>query len=165
MAMLKLGKFVKLNLGLFSLAAVLLIAACSSNAPLAPTSADEQAKEYQPIAGFGAVYVYRKSQFTSRGYLAPITIDDQLYGHISEYEYLRIDVQPGGHRLVIEGGRNSKPAQLEVEPDTVTFVEFRLDDGYAVFDVVDEADAKKAIKKRDLARKYVVGVIPAISGN
>ena len=123
--------------------AALVVAACSSNAPLAPTSSDEQAKEYQPIAGYGAVYVFRKSQFTSRGYLAPITIDDQLYGHISEYEYLRIDVQPGSHRLVVEGGRNSKPAQLAVEPDTVTFVEFRLDDGYAVFDVVDEVDGQE----------------------
>ena len=144
-------------------AAMVLLAACSSNAPLAPTSADEQAKEYQPITGYGAIYVYRKSQFTSRGYLAPITINNQLYGHISEYEFLRIDVQPGSHRLVIEGGRNSRPAQLDIEPDTITFVEFRLDDGYAVFEVVDEADGKKAVKKRDLARKYVVGVIPTLS--
>ncbi|TDJ43573.1 MAG: DUF2846 domain-containing protein, partial [Gammaproteobacteria bacterium] len=71
------------------------LAGCASHAPLAPEEDDRIAKQFETKRGLGAIYIFRKRQFTNRGIALPVSLDDQLVGHISEYEYFRIDVKPG----------------------------------------------------------------------
>jgi len=142
----------------------LLAGACTPSAPLSTKSADTAAKQFEPIPGYATIYVYRKRQITGRGYLVPVTMDDRLIGHISEYDFLRIDAEAGKHFTYLKGGSNMSPAEFEVEADTVYYVEFSLEDGYAVFRrVLDEEEAKKAIRKRDLARNYFDGIMPVVT--
>jgi len=135
---------------------------CAPKVPLAPKEDDRVAKEFVPRSGLGAIYVFRKKQFTDRQYSLPVTLDDQLVGHISEYEYLRIDVKPGRHVVTIKGAANIKPEKLDVEADTIVYVEFLNDGDYRVYRSVDEKTGQNAIKKRDMARKHISGVFPAL---
>ena len=143
---------------------VVLVAlvACAPKTPLAPKQDDELAKQFVARSGLGAIYVFRKKQFRDRQYLLPVSLDNQLIGHISEYEYLRIDVMPGRHIVTIKDAANIKADELNIEADTIAFVEFLNDGDYRVFRSVNEKDGKNAIKKRDMARKHIAGVFPAL---
>ena len=138
------------------------LAGCVPHAPLAPKEDDALAKQFEPRRGLGAIYVFRKKQFTDRKYLLPVTLDGQLVGHISEYEYLRIDVKPGRHVITIKGAANIKSEKLNVEVGSIAYVEFLNDGDYRVYRSVDEETGKNAIKKRDMARKHISGVFPAL---
>ena len=142
--------------------AAIVLAGCAPKTPLAPEQDDQAAKQFQPRAGLGAIYVFRKKQFRDRQYLLPVTLDKQLIGHISEYEYLRIDVKPGRHVITIKGAANIKAEELTVEADTIAYVEFLNVGDYRVYRSVSEEDGQNAIKKRDMARKHISGVFPAL---
>jgi hypothetical protein len=138
------------------------LAGCAPKTPLAPEQDDRAAKQFVTRSGLGAIYIFRKKQFTDRQYLLPVSLDGQLIGHISEYEYLRIDVKPGRHIVTIKGAANIKSEKLNVEVDSVAYVEFLNDGDYRVFRSVDEKDGQNAIKKRDMARKHITGIFPAL---
>jgi len=109
----------------FAICAVaLVLAGCAPKTPLAPEQDDKIAKQFMPRDGLGAIYVFRKKQFRDRQYLLPVSLDKQLIGHISEYEYLRIDVKPGRHIVTIKGAANIKSEKLNVEVDSIAYVEF-----------------------------------------
>jgi hypothetical protein len=138
------------------------LAGCAPHSPLAPEEDDRIAKQFETQTGLGAIYVFRKKQFRDRQYLLPVSLDQQLVGHISEYEYLRINVQPGRHVVTIKGAANIKSEKLNVEADSVAYVEFLNDGDYRVYRSVDEKTGQNAIKKRDMARKHISGVFPAL---
>jgi hypothetical protein len=138
------------------------LAACAPKTPLAPQQDDERAKQFLPRSGLGAIYVFRKKQFKDRQYLLPVSLDNQLIGYISEYEYLRIDVRPGRHIVTIKDAANIKADELNIAADTVAYVEFLNDGDYRIFRSVDEKDGQNAIRKRDMARKHIAGVFPAL---
>jgi len=138
------------------------LAGCAPRAPLAPEEDDQIAKQFVTKRGLGAIYIFRKRQFTNRSTPLPVSLDDQLVGHISEYEYFRIDVKPGRHVVTVKGLANLKSVTLNVEADSIEFVEFLIDGDYRIYRTVDEATGKNAIKKRDMAIKHIAGVFPAL---
>jgi len=138
------------------------LTACAPKTPLAPKQDDERAKQFVPLSGLGAIYVFRKKQFRDRQYLLPVSLDSQLIGYISEYEFLRIDVKPGRHVVTIKDAANIKADELNIAADTVAYVEFLNDGDYRIFRSVNEKDGQNAIRKRDMARKHIAGVFPAL---
>ena len=145
------------------LVASVVLAGCAPHAPLAPKEDDQLAKQYVTLPGAGAIYVFRKKQYTDRTYLLPVALNQRLIGHISEYEYLRLDVAPGRHVVSVNGLSNLKSVELNIEAGSIEFVEFLIDGDYRVYRTVDEQTGKNAIKKRDMARKHISGIFPALS--
>jgi hypothetical protein len=142
--------------------ATVALAGCAPHAPLAPEEDDRIAKQFETRSGLGVIYIFRKKQFTNRSIALPVSLDDQLIGHISEYEYLRIDVKPGRHVVTVKGLANLKSVTLNVEVDSIEYVEFLIDGDYRIYRTVDEATGQNAIKKRDMAIKHISGVFPAL---
>jgi hypothetical protein len=142
--------------------ATVVLAGCAPHAPLAPEQDDRVAKQFETKQGLGAIYIFRKRQFTNRSIALPVSLDDQLIGHISEYEYLRVDVKPGRHVVTVKGLANLKSVTLNVEVDSIEYVEFLIDGDYRIYRSVDEATGQNAIKKRDMAIKHISGVFPAL---
>jgi hypothetical protein len=142
--------------------ATFVLAGCAPKVPLAPEEDDKIAKQFVAKRDLGAIYIFRKKQFTNRSTPLPVALDNQLVGHISEYEYFRIDVKPGRHVVSVKSLANLKSVTLDVEADSTSFVEFLIDGDRYLYRTVDEATGKHAINKRDMALKHIAGVFPAL---
>lgn len=71
------------------------IVAC---APLPPNPADLEAKRFEPIADKGVVYLFRAlPDFVDDG--ATIMVDDLMQGTTYPGTYLRLELDPGRHRI------------------------------------------------------------------
>jgi len=75
--------------------AVLYAAGC---APLPPSPEDLQAKRFDPVPDKGVVYVFRDlPDFVDDG--APITVDGMMQATTYPGTYLRLELDPGRHRI------------------------------------------------------------------
>jgi len=85
---------------LWSIAVVLMIAACAS-VPLAPRELDAAAKRFEPpLTGLGVLYIVREGYVISDE--ITVAVDQRPAGSLAYDTYLRIELPPGQHDVRAE---------------------------------------------------------------
>jgi hypothetical protein len=102
-------------------AAVAMLAGC------APVTTDSTAHTFEPRAGAGVVYVIRGLDAVVLAG-APVQLDGQPVGSLRRYDYVRLDVPPGQHRLTC--GTDGVQHPLDVQSGRTAFVEVLLHVGW-----------------------------------
>lgn len=80
-----------------ALAGVLLVSGCAS-VPMAPKSADAQAKLFAPAADKATVYIYRDESFGAAVKM-PVLIDNVSVGDTAAKTYIEKQLPPGQHTV------------------------------------------------------------------
>jgi len=102
----------------FFLSLALVLAAC---APLPPSPADLEAKQFHPVPGKAVIYLVReRPDFVYDA--AGIMLDDRMVGSTYPGTYMRLVVEPGPHEIRGFAGDNGR-FRLDVPPDGVYFVQ------------------------------------------
>ncbi|MGA3067397.1 MAG: DUF2846 domain-containing protein [Tepidisphaeraceae bacterium] len=104
----KMGSF-KAILG-FSLVA---IAAACAHVQTMDSSADAQAKKFQPDAGMASIYFSRPSNGFGDTLVAQILLDGQMIGALAPNTYILESVYPGHHTLTVFGPTNSEQVDCQ----------------------------------------------------
>jgi hypothetical protein len=92
---------------LWSIAAALVLAACTS-VPLAPREADAAAKRFDPPPpGLGALYIVREGYMISDE--IAVLVDQRPVGVLVYDTYLRLDLPPGQHDVRAENIESRQP--------------------------------------------------------
>ena len=99
----------------------LVLLALSACAPLPPSPADIEAKQFQPVPGKAVVYVVRGyPDFATEA--ATLMLDGAVMGSTYPGTYTRWVVQPGRHEIAGFAGDSGRFV-LDVPPDGVYFVQ------------------------------------------
>jgi hypothetical protein len=92
---------------LWSIAAALALAACTS-VPLAPREFDTAAKRFEaPSPGLGALYIVREGYMISDE--VAVLVDQRSVGALAYDTYLRLELPPGQHDVRAENVENRQP--------------------------------------------------------
>ena len=83
---------------------LLLLAGCSS-VPLAPSSEDATAKQFQAKSSEASVYIFRDEGFIGSARTLPVLIDGRTIGATAPKTFFLIHVPPGKHKLASTEGR------------------------------------------------------------
>jgi hypothetical protein len=100
---------------------LLAIAFGCATVPETDTSADTQAKQFQPVSGKAVLYLYRQSNGFGDTLDANTHLDGQLIGALAPNTYQMINVAPGHHTLSVAGPTNSEQADLDAAAGNVYF--------------------------------------------
>jgi hypothetical protein len=101
---------------------VAMLAACAPGASVT-TASDAAAGSFAPKAGAGTIYVIRGLDAVVLAG-APVHLDGQPVGSLRRYDYVRLDVAPGQHRITC--GTDGVQHIVDVQPGQMAFVEVLL---------------------------------------
>ena len=105
---------------------VATLAACAPGSSVTPAG-DAASHNLAPKAGGGVVYVIRGLDAVVLAG-APVQLDGQPVASLRRYDYVRLDVPPGQHRITC----NAADTQhlVEVQPGQTAFIEVLLHVGW-----------------------------------
>ncbi len=106
---------------------VMLAALVATLAACAPATTDSTSHAFEPRAGAGVVYVIRGLDAVVLAG-APVQYDGQPVGSLRRYDYVRLDVPPGPHRITC--GTDGVQHPFDVQPGHAVFVEVLLHVGW-----------------------------------
>jgi hypothetical protein len=135
---------------LLLVAAVLWIAAC---APLPPSPQDLQAKRFDPAPDKGVVYLFRDyPDFVDDG--APITVDGMMQATTYPGTYLRLEVEPGRHRIA-GFASDAGAIETEVQAGQIRFLQQTVVRSFigparSHFRLVDDRYGRQAVLRYEL---------------
>jgi hypothetical protein len=100
---------------------LLTIAFGCASVPMTDTSADTQAKQFQPTSGMASVYFVRQSNGFGDTLDEYIHVDGQSVGAVAPNTYILLNVPPGHHTITVEGPTNSEQTQLDATAGNLYF--------------------------------------------
>jgi hypothetical protein len=126
------------------------VAAC---AQLPPSPQDLQAKRFDPVPDKGVVYLFRDSpDFVDNG--APITVDGMMQATTYPGTYLRLEVEPGRHR-VAGFASDAGAIEMEMQARQIRFVQQTVVRSFigpprSHFRLVDDSYGRQAVLRYEL---------------
>jgi hypothetical protein len=90
-----------------------LLAGCVSGR-VAPEAAQLNAKNYVVPAGKSSIYYYRTPHFLEVDVHSEVYLDGELIAALGPGDFVRMDVEPGKHAVLSEGG-NGIPAKTVID--------------------------------------------------
>jgi hypothetical protein len=137
-----------------SVVAALGAAAC---APLPPSPADLQAKRFESLPDKGVIYLFRNHpDFVDDG--ATIMVDGAMQGATYPGTYLRLELEPGVHRIAGFAG-DAGHLNVEARPGEIRFVEQTVIRSFigparSHFRLVDPAYGRHAVLRHELVGSH-----------
>lgn len=130
--------------------AFLALAGCAS-VPMATPEADQKAKTFTaPSTQMASLYIFRDSPFGA-ALRKKVKIDGQEIGDTASGTYFNIFAKPGKRTLSTESEFSDNHFEIVLEAGKAHFVRNYIKMGVFVgganFEIVDEAEAKLAIKE------------------
>ena len=128
---------------LATLAAVLLLAACTATPEAAPES-DARAKEFLTHPNASTIYVYR-SPFNHYATDSVLYLDGRVIGTTIPGTYFRLDTTPGRH--VLHGtGVDLGQITLETRAGEIYFVALSVNGGHSAFELVPDREGRQQVR-------------------
>ncbi len=122
-------------------------------APMPPSAADLQAKRFEPLPDKGVVYLFRDyPDFIDDG--ATIMVDDQMQGTTYPGTYLRLELEPGPHRIAGFAG-DAGAITIDIGAGQIRFVQQTVIQTFigparSHFRVVDPNYGRQAVLRHEL---------------
>lgn len=134
------------------------ISGCASRLglPMASPELDAKMKTFPPPeAGKSGLYIFRDSS-VGFAIIDAISLDDVQIGKVPANSFIYRDIEPGAHTLSIPTEFSKYKIDLDIEPGKLCYVNYYIRMGVfrgnGALKVVEENNAKKRIKKLEMAQ-------------
>lgn len=134
--------------GLFSLLIFgVVISGCTATVPLMDEQYDVAAEKFQPVSGFGNIYVVRRDRFAGSAVAFRIELDGRSIGSIAPGTYHLFELKPGKHVIAATTMENAVNKEVIVIEGKNYFFEVKPKMGLIAARVsIEDIDAEEGRK-------------------
>jgi len=132
---------------------ILFLLACTgcASVPLAPESADRQAKRFIAPSDRAMVYVVRDGLYAGP-FLGQVSLDGRIVGGLATQTYLALRVQLSTYRIMVMGDGGMDMLSLPVSAGRCYFVRLYVTIGPRWhLETLSESEGRQAVTKSSLA--------------